>query len=43
MANCPVGNTKYTPETIEGCAVCGWDLTPYPLTLDEIPQSYQDR
>ena len=43
MAKCPVCNTKYTPDTIDVCSVCGWDLTPYPLTLDGIPQSYQDR
>ena len=28
MANCPICETEYSPETIEICPVCGWDLTP---------------
>ena len=43
MANCPICETEYSPETIEICPVCGWDLTPYPPTLGEIPQSYQEK
>ena len=43
MANCPVCETEYTPETIAICPGCGWDLTPYPPTLDPMPQSYQEK
>ncbi|AMW30752.1 GUN4 domain-containing protein [Arthrospira platensis] len=42
MAKCPVCETEYTPNEVETCSVCGYDLTPYPPT-DEIPSGFWEK
>jgi len=44
MANCPVCNSEYTQSNLEICSICGWDLTPYPLTFaGQIPQDLVEK
>ncbi len=41
MAKCPVCNNEYTSASLSYCTHCGWDLTPYPPTLGDIPDAYR--
>ncbi|MEB3887284.1 hypothetical protein LKE08_28010, partial [Lyngbya sp. CCY1209] len=43
MAQCPVCDTEYTENEVEICTVCGYDLTPYPPVLGEIPSGFLDK
>lgn len=40
MSKCPVCQTDYMEGQVECCPSCGWDLTPYPPTLGEVPSMY---
>ncbi|MGL5193613.1 MAG: hypothetical protein ACRC8Y_08400, partial [Chroococcales cyanobacterium] len=40
MAQCPVCQATYVEGEVKNCSTCGWDLTPYPLTLGRIPDSF---
>lgn len=39
MLLCPICETQYQYDS-QLCNNCGWDLTPYPLTLSGIPEAY---
>ncbi|MFO7144934.1 GUN4 domain-containing protein [Arthrospira sp. PCC 8006] len=43
MAKCPVCETEYTPNEVETCSVCGYDLTPYPPVIDGIPSGFLEK
>jgi len=43
MAQCPVCDTEYTENEVETCTVCGYDLTPYPPVLGEIPSGFLEK
>jgi len=44
MANCPVCSTEYLESEVKICSICGWDLTPYPLTFaGQIPQDLVEK
>ncbi|MEB3884366.1 hypothetical protein LKE08_13095, partial [Lyngbya sp. CCY1209] len=43
MAKCPVCETEYTENEVETCTVCGYDLTPYPPVLGEIPSGFLEK
>jgi WD40 repeat protein len=38
MPECPVCQTEYIEGKVKFCSVCGWDLTPYPVTF-QIPDA----
>lgn len=40
MSRCPVCQTDYIEGQVECCPSCGWDLTPYPPTLGEVPSIF---
>lgn len=41
MSNCPICLTEYFEELV--CTTCGYDLTPYPLSLNRIPEAYLEK
>ncbi|WP_187758055.1 GUN4 domain-containing protein [Limnospira fusiformis] len=43
MAKCPVCETEYTPNEVETCSVCGYDLTPYPPVIGGIPSGFLEK
>ncbi|MBD2573872.1 GUN4 domain-containing protein [Arthrospira platensis] len=43
MAKCPVCETEYTPNEVETCSVCGYDLTPYPPIIGGIPSGFLEK
>lgn len=44
MYQCPLCQTEYTEGKIDHCSVCGWDLTPYPLTFaGQIPEAFLEK
>ncbi len=43
MPNCPICQTEYIEEQGHICVTCGFDLTPYPISLNGIPEVYLDR
>lgn len=43
MAKCPVCETEYTPNEVETCSVCGYDLTPYPPVIGGIPSGFWEK
>lgn len=44
MSQCPICQTKYTDGEVHGCSVCGWDLTPYPLTFaGQLPEVFLEK
>ncbi len=43
MANCPICQSEYIEETVNFCPTCGWDLTPYPLVLGNIPDAFVEK
>lgn len=43
MTKCPICETKYTENQVETCTVCGYDLTPYPFVLGEIPSGFIEK
>lgn len=43
MAKCPVCETQHTENNIETCSVCGYDLTPYPPVLGQIPPEFLEK
>ncbi|MBD2575501.1 GUN4 domain-containing protein [Arthrospira platensis] len=40
---CPVCETEYTPNEVETCSVCGYDLTPYPPIIGGIPSGFLEK
>ncbi len=40
---CPVCETQHTENDIEICSVCGYDLTPYPPVLGQIPPEFLEK
>ncbi len=40
---CPVCETQHTENDIETCSVCGYDLTPYPPVLGQIPPEFLEK
>ena len=43
MPNCPICETEYIEKQGHICVTCGFDLTPYPISLNGIPEVYLDR
>jgi WD40 repeat protein len=44
MVLCPVCQTEFREDNVERCSVCGWDLTPYPLTFPgQIPDAFVEK
>jgi hypothetical protein len=43
MAKCPVCETQHTENDVEICSVCGYDLTPYPPVLGQIPPEFLEK
>ncbi|GAB4281528.1 MAG: hypothetical protein Fur0025_10110 [Oscillatoriaceae cyanobacterium] len=43
MSQCPVCETEYIEGQIENCQTCGYDLTPYPLVLGQIPAAFLEK
>ncbi len=42
MTQCPVCQTEYV-EQVNYCSICGWDLTPYPPTLGQVPSAFLEK
>lgn len=43
MPECPVCQTEHI-ENVRFCYVCGWDLTPYPVTFEgQIPDAFSEK
>ena len=42
MSNCPICQTEYEEQT-DTCKTCGFDLSPYPISLNGIPEVYLER
>lgn len=41
MPQCPVCQSEYVESEVKSCSVCGWDLTPYPITFaGQIPEDF---
>ncbi len=40
MPKCPICETEYVEDQTKICVTCGFDLTPYPLSLNRIPEVY---
>jgi len=43
MPECPICGTEYEEGLINLCDHCGFDLTPYPLTVGQIPTAYLEK
>ena len=43
MPNCPICETEYIDVKGHICVTCGFDLTPYPISMNGIPEVYLDR
>ena len=43
MAECPICATPYQEGSSKTCSHCGFDLTPYPQTLGQIPTAYLEK
>ncbi|MFB2973248.1 GUN4 domain-containing protein [Aerosakkonema sp. BLCC-F183] len=44
MSNCPICQSEYLEGKVNFCYICGWDLTPYPVTFaGHIPEAFLEK
>ena len=43
MSICPICQTEYIENQDRVCVTCGFDLTPYPLSLNSLPEVYLEK